>query len=376
VIKQLQAYFLGFFYDNPWGDDESSNVEDIRKKRREGNGSKHSSDKEKAAEIDKVIKKYQNKFDNFKKNNLGSGKGVLLGLVAILFLWGLTGMFTIQPDEEGLILRFGKFHRVEGPGLNYRLPTPIERLVKVKTTKINSIEVGYRSAGGGNTINRTEESLMLTGDENIVDIHFEVQWRIKNAYDFVFNVRDFRAGQTVKSAAESAMRGIIGKSDIALALAEGRFDIEQEARILLQEILDSYKIGIEVVRLQMLKVDPPAQVIDAFRDVQTAKADKERTINEAQAYRMKIVPQARGAAAKLVEQAKAYKSRIVNEAQGKAQRFNKVYQEYRKAPTVTRKRMYIETMEEVLTKAQLTIIDGKATKSGVVPYLPLDKINK
>jgi membrane protease subunit HflK len=348
------------FFDDPWGGGKKSG----------NNSGNNQSSTNQAPDLDIIFKKYKKKLDNFSPD-FKSVKGIILALLGMLFLWLITGFYTVQPDQQALILRFGEYNRTMDPGLHYRLPSPIEKLLKVRVTKINSIEVGYQSLGKSNVNYRTEESLMLTGDENIVDINFEVQWKIKDAYNFLFNIRDYKQGATVKSAAESAMREVIGKTKIALVLAEGRDQVEQETKFLLQDILDSYKSGIEIVRLQLLKVDPPSQVIDAFRDVQTAKLDKERAINQAQAYRMGVIPTARGNAQKILEEAKGYQEKTIAEANGKAQRFKDIYAEYAKAPIVTKKRLYIETMEQVFSQANVTIVDSNTTNTGVVPYLPL-----
>jgi membrane protease subunit HflK len=359
--------------NNPWG-------EAPKKRPSAGQGSNDNANLQNPLEdLFKVLKKKMS--NGGGKNNGGDnqGKSIIFIVLVIAFIWGLTGIYTIQTDEEGLILRFGKFNRIATPGLNYHLPVPFETIKKVKVTAINKLEVGYRSGTGRRGVsdsNHTEESLMLTGDENIVDIHFEVQWKVKKAYDYVFNIRDLEKGATVKSAAESAMREVIGKTPIALALAEGRLQVEDETKELLQNILDSYSAGIEVVRLQMLKVDPPSQVIDAFRDVQTAKADKEREINQAEAYRKDIIPRARGGAEQIIQDAQAYKESVVADAQGKSARFLNVYREYAKAKYVTRKRMYLQAMESVLQAADVTIVDGNASKNGVVPYLPLTALGK
>ncbi len=366
-------------FDNPWGDEPQNS----------GNNPK--ANKPKAAKpaannqinIEEIFKKYKDRVNgsgggdnqNPQFPSFGSLKNSLVIFLAVILFWLFSGIYTVQPDEQALVLRFGKYHRTAGPGLHYHLPAPVEKKIKVKVTKINSEEIGYRSAANS-SVSKTEESLMLTGDENIVDIHFEVQWRIGDAYDFVFNVRNVREGDTVKSAAESAMREVIGRTKIALALAEGRDSIEEETKDLLQKILDSYQAGVEIVRLQLLQVDPPAQVIDAFRDVQTAKLDKEKTINQAESYRNDVIPRARGEAQKILEEALAYQNRVVAEATGQAERFNKIYREYSRAPDVTRKRLYLETMEEIFKNAQLTIVDGKSATNGVVPYLPLKEFNK
>ena len=217
---------------------------------------------------------------------------------------------------------------------------------------------------------------MLTGDENIVDINFEVQWRIKDAYNFLFKVRDYAAGATVKSAAESVMREVIGKSKIAYVLSDGRASIELEAKESLQKILDFYESGIEIARLQLLKADPPIEVIDAFRDVQTAKADKEKAINQAEAYRNDILPRARGEAQQIIEESLGYKESVVADATGKANRFEEVYSEYSKARAITKKRIFLQTMEEVLQSSNVTLIDNSLSKTGMVPYLPLKNTQK
>lgn len=358
-------YFSKFasFFDNPWGDDEAKPK---AKQAPKANGFSN----EKNTDIEDLMRKYKGSFNNF--NNF-SGKSFFLFIPAIILLWLLTGFYTVQPDEQALILRFGKYDRTSGPGLHYHMPAPVEKLLKVKVTKINSVTVGYRALGS-DISPRTEESLMLTGDENIVDINFEVQWRVKDAYSYLFNVRDnISQNSTVKTSAESAMRAVIGKTDIAVALAEGRSGIEEESKDLLQEILDDYNFGVEVVRLQLLKVDPPAQVIDAFKDVQTAKLEKEKIINQAQSFRNDIIPKARGDAQKIIEEAMAYKSEVVEEAKGRSQRFLKLYREYSKAKDVTRKRIYIDTMKEVFSKANVTVMDGKSTNTGVMPYMPINK---
>jgi len=320
---------------------------------------------------------------NFSGAGGNNGRIVILIVLAMAVVWLFSGFYIVDPEEQAVITRFGKYDRTAGPGLNYHIPSPIEQDIKQKVTRIEREEVGFRSMGTIETENYNqdekptsqrdipEESLMLTGDENIVDINFEVQWRIRDIKDFLFNV--YRPKDTVKSAAESAMREIIGNTPIAVALAEGRSNIEQRTKELLQTTLDSYGTGVEIVRLQMLKVDPPSQVIDAFRDVQTARADKEREINQAEAYQNDIIPRARGDAARLVQEAEGYKQEVVDRSKGDASRFLAVYQQYKNAKEVTRKRLYLETMEEVLQGMDKVVIDNK---QGVLPYLPLPQLNK
>jgi modulator of FtsH protease HflK len=273
------------------------------------------------------------------------------------------------------VLRFGAYNRTTQPGLNYHLPDPIETVLTPSVTRVNRTEIGYRSAEtetGREAPARQvpEEALMLTGDENIVDINFTVFWVIKDAKAYLFDIRDPKL--TVKSAAESAMREVIGETPIAQALAEGRAKIEADTRTLLQTILDSYGAGIEVTQLQLQRVDPPAEVIDAYRDVQAALADRARLRNEAETYRNSIIPAARGDAVQIEQQAEAYRLATVARAQGDAARFLSVYHAFKAAQDVTLERLYLETMEEVLKDSNKVIIDKAAEGgNGVLPYLPL-----
>jgi membrane protease subunit HflK len=287
--------------------------------------------------------------------------------------------FRVDPDELGVVMRFGEFVRQEPPGLHFRLPYPIEEVVKPKVTRQNIIEIGMRSAnfergfGGAGVQDVKEESLMLTGDENTVDIDFVVYWRIKNAEEYLFNIQN--PDNTVKEVAESAMREIVGQSNIQPILTEARAKTETAVLDLIQRTLDSYKAGIQIDQVTLQKVDPPSDVIDAFRDVQAARADKERLQNEAFAYANKAVPEARGEAERILQAAEGFKQGTVAEAQGQTARFLQVYEEYKKAPDVTRKRIFLETMERVLGDTDKIIIDSK-NGQGVVPYLPLDQLQR
>src|SRR5690606_5585168 len=263
-------------------------------------------------------------------------------------------------DEQGVVLRFGEWNRTTPPGLHYALPYPIETVDTPKVTRINRIEIGFRAVG--DTVGRPEagrqvpeEALMLTGDENIVDINFSVFWRIADAGDFLFNVR--APETTIKGVAESTMREIIGQTPIALALAEGRGKIEGAVQERMQRTLDDYGAGVSITQVQLLKVDPPQEVIDAFRDVQRARADQERLRNEAEAYRNDIIPRARGDAERLTQEAEAYKQEVVARSQGDAERFESVYAAYAAAKDVTTRRIYLETLEEILRNANKVIID-------------------
>jgi membrane protease subunit HflK len=282
----------------------------------------------------------------------------------------------VDADEQGVVLRFGKYTSMTQPGLNYHLPYPIESVMTPKVTRVNRVDVGFRSSGDsarGSVSDIKDESAMLTGDENIVDINYSVFWTIKDASKYLFNIQEPIG--TIKAVAETAMREIIARKKIQVVLTQGRAEIENEAQKIMQQILDSYNAGIEITQVQAQKSDPPAQVIDSFRDVQAAKADKERQQNEAQAYANDVIPRARGEGAKIIQEAEGYKREVVAQAEGEASRFVAIYNEFAKAKTVTQERMYLETMEKVLSGVNKIIID-KQSGSGVVPYLPLPELKK
>lgn len=315
----------------------------------------------------------------------GPGAGANRAIVAfalvigVLFAGYYFFTFRVAPDEQGVVLRFGESHRLAQSGLNFRLPYPIETVFLPKVTRVNRITIGYRSNDAGGRNSRTqdvpEESLMLTGDENIVDIDFTVLWRINNASDYLFNIQNPEG--TVKDVAESAMREVVGRSDIQPILTQAREVTQEDVKVLMQAALDTYKSGIFISDVQMQQVDPPREVIDSFRDVQAAKADQERNQNEAEAYANKVVPEARGEAAKILEKANAYREQTVAEARGQADRFDQIYQQYKLAPGVTRQRMYLETIERVFGGTDKIIIDNSSgAGNGVVPYLPLDQLNR
>ncbi|MEZ5841135.1 MAG: FtsH protease activity modulator HflK [Hyphomicrobiales bacterium] len=305
-------------------------------------------------------------------SSLGA-KGIALAVAAVAVVWLASGFYRVQPDELGVELVFGKLYDKTQPGLNYNLPYPIGAVFTPKVLTIREMTIGLRDADGrGGIRDVPEESLMLTGDENIVDVDFKVQWRIKDAVRYLFNIQNPEG--TVKAVAESAMRETIGRYNIQPIITEARQKIETSVQELMQTALNSYEAGIEITQVQMQKVDPPLQVIDAFRDVQAARADQERAQNEAQAFSNKIIPEARGEAARIVEDANAYRDKNIAEARGQADRFLKIYGEYRKAPEVTRQRMFLETMERVFSGTDKIILDDNA--GGVVPYLPLDQLNK
>jgi modulator of FtsH protease HflK len=308
-----------------------------------------------------------------------SGLGVALALLVVVAIWAMSGFYRVQSEELGVVLRFGKYVRDAQPGLNYHLPYPIETVLLPKALRVSTLSIGMTliddPARRGRTMRDVpEESLMLTGDENIVDVDFTVLWRIKpkGVADYLFNIQNPEG--TVKAVAESAMREVVGKSNIQPILTGARTSTELAVQELMQKTLDNYGSGILVQQVQMQKVDPPAQVIDSFRDVQAARADLERLQNEAQTYANRVVPDAKGRAAQILQVAEGYKQQAVAEAKGQSARFLKVYDEYRKAPDVTRERIYLETMERILGSSDKLIYDGGSSGQGVVPYLPLNEL--
>jgi membrane protease subunit HflK len=325
-------------------------------------------------DFEEILRRGQDRFRRVLPGGFRTGGGIAIVAIAIVVMWLASGFYRVLPDEVGVVLRFGAYNRTTQPGLNYHLPSPIEKALTPSVTRVNRTEIGYRNAEGtaarGGTRQVPEEALMLTGDENIVDINFTVFWIIKDARAYLFNIRAPDA--TVKSAAESAMREVIGETPIAQALAEGRGKIETDTQHLLQGILDSYSAGIDVTQLQLLRVDPPAPVIDAFRDVQRALADREKLRNEAEAYRNDIIPRARGAAVGIKQEAEAFRQEIIARSQGDADRFTSVYRAFKAAQDVTLQRLYLETMEEILKSSNKVIIDRSAEGgNGVLPYLAL-----
>src|SRR5262250_2031943 len=328
------------------------------------------------SDLEALLKRSQDKLKQVMPGGTGL-PGPLLFLIAsaiaaIIAFYAFT--FRVDPDELGVVMLFGKPVRTEPPGLHFRLPYPIEEVRLPKVTRQNIIEIGMRSsevARGAQLV--PEESLMLTGDENIIDINFVVFWRIKDAQKFLFNIQ--KPDITVKEVAESAMRDIVGRSNIQPLLTGARQQTEQAVQKLTQGVLDSYGAGVSIDQVQLQKVDPPTQVIDAFRDVQAARADKQRLQNEAGAYASKAVPEARGEAERILQAARAYKEQTVAEATGQTARLLKVYEEYKKAPEVTRKRMYLETMERILGGTDKIILDSKDGQS-VLPYITLEQLCK
>ncbi len=331
-------------------------------------------------DLEELLRRSQDKLRNILPGGNLGGRGFALLILGALVLWGLSGFFRVELDELGVVLRFGKHVRDAQPGLNYHLPYPIETAITPKVTVVKRTDIGMRlvedSRRGTTVRDVPEESLMLTGDENIVDVDFSVFYVVKPAgvADYLFKIQN--PDSTVKAVAESAMREIIGRSNIQPILTGARQNIETQVHELMQQTLDHYEAGIQVTQVQMQKVDPPAQVIDSFRDVQAARADLERAQNEAQTYANRVVPEARGRVAQITQAAEAYKEQTVAEATGQTSRFLKIYEEYKKAPAVTRQRIYLETMERVLGGSDKIILDAGPGNGGVVPYLPLGELNR
>lgn len=335
----------------------------------------------KPPDLEDLLRRGQDRLQSLLPGGHMSTMGILLIIVGALAVWGLSGFFRVQSEELGVVMRFGKHVRTVQPGLNYHLPYPIETVLLPKALRVSTISIGTTTVTdaarrGRATRSVPEESLMLTGDENIVDIDFIVQWQIDPAApeNYVFNIQD--PSGTVKAVAESAMREVIGKRNIQPVLTTDRGAIETEVRQLMQETLNGYNAGVQIRLVQLQKVDPPQQVIDAFRDVQAARADQERLRNEAQTYANRVVPEARGRAAQLTQSAEAYKEQTVAEARGQASRFNAVYEQYKNAPGVTRERLFLETMERVMGGTDKIILDSTGSGQGVVPYLPLDQLQR
>lgn len=328
-------------------------------------------------DIEELLRRSQDRVKRLLPGGFGSGRSLLLVALAAVALWLASGIYNVQPNEQGVALIFGKWVATTQPGINYNLPAPIGHVETPAVTTINRVEVGFRS-GAEMTRSTTgrdvpAESLMLTGDENIIDIQFVVFWVIKDAGQYLFNIVD--PDNTVKSAAEAAMREIVGQTPFERARTEGRAEIEGRAAELIQQILDSYQSGILVTQVEMQKVDPPGQVIEAFRDVQAARADKERTINEAQAYFNEITQRAEGQAQRIIREGEGYKEEKIAIATGEADRFLSVFEQYRSNPSLTQRRMYLETMEEVLKGMDKVLIDESAG-TGAVPYLSLNELTK
>lgn len=354
---------------NPWGSTPPQ--------RPENNGSRGPSN-DTPPDLDQFFRNFQNNLNGFVPGGMGGGKFIALGAAALVALWLASGFFIVSPGEQAVVQRFSAWERTRThEGLGYHLPAPIESVTKVKVNEIRTITIGFvgQATRGGSATRRDipEESLMLTSDRNIVDLDLTVQWNIKSAEDFLFRVQDQEA--TIKKVAESAIREAVGQTPMFSTLTAGRANVATMAREILQRNLDEYHSGVNItqVLIQSAEVHPDVQA--AFQDVQSAKQDAEDVQNQAQAYREDIIPRARGAAIQQIQQAQAYREATVAKASGDASRFNAIYESYLSGQDVTKQRLYIETMEDVLRSAQKIIIDGNG-QQGVVPYLPLNELNR
>lgn len=327
-------------------------------------------------DIEDLIRKSQDKIKDILPGGGGVNGSVIAVIAAlVLAVWfGVGGFYRVESNQEGVELVFGKFVSKTQPGLNWNWPYPIGTVFTPGVTTIQQTDIGFTTGGRGGVNGKRDvpqESLMLTGDQNIIDIDMTVQWRISDARDYLFNVRD--PEQTVKIAAESALREIIGQTDIQPALTEARQDVQLQTRSLLQDLLNEYQAGIEITVIQLQEVQAPGAVTDAFDDVARAIQDLNRARNEADRYRNDVLPRARGEAQRMIQEAQAYKERLENEAEGEAQRFLSVYQAYQQNPEVTKRRMFLETIQQVLSKTDKVIMDNNSG-AGTVPYLPLNEL--
>jgi membrane protease subunit HflK len=328
-------------------------------------------------DIEELLRRSQDRMKKIMPS--GGGKLAVLALLfGAIVVWGVTGMYQVNEGERGLELTFGRWDNLEtGPGLRFNYPAPIGTTHIVNVQQSNRLDIGFNSTDDGRRASsqaNLRESLMLTSDQNIADIEVRVAWRIGEPAKFLFNIE--KPEGTVKVAAESAMREVIGQTTFIEAVGEGRGGVEERTMTLLQSILDGYDVGIIIEDVQIQKSRPPAQVVDAFDDLQRAEQDKERLENEAQAYANSVVPVARGDAQKMIQGAAAYKEQQVKEAEGEAERFISVYTAYKVAPEVTRRRMYLESLSSILGSAEKVIMDSGASGTGVVPYLPLPELQK
>jgi membrane protease subunit HflK len=325
-------------------------------------------------DFEDIWRRWQDSLRRFLPGGFTSG-GLLILLLAVVIIWFMTGIYFVRAYEQGIVLRFGRFVARTPPGMNYHLPWPIETAYTLNMTRQRQIDIGYRTNEDNNTQeNVPAESEMLTGDENIIDINFTVYWKVKDAGAYLFNVESppdptDPSDQTIKAVAESAMREVVGKSQFDNIVTQDRGAIQIEVKTLMQKTLDMYGAGVTIINVTMQKVDPPDEVLGAYRDVQAARTDQERARNEAEAYANKVIPEARGNAARIVQDAEAYRQQSIAEASGQAKRFLSVLAQYRTAPDVTRRRIYLETMSGVLSGMNKVIVDNSA--KGVVPYFQL-----
>lgn len=376
-----------FAWDNgkgPWGAPRGN-----KSSQKAGGGRQTGGPSQPQPELEDLVRYAQDRMRGFGGGN-GGGKGrlIMLALAGLGLLWLLSGFYVVATDQQGVVLRFGQYVETTQPGLNYHLPAPIETVLKPQVTRENIVEIGFRSnrfagsslfSNGARTSNNVNiqdisaESLMLTGDENIVDLDFTIRWRIADPRDYLFNVVD--VPETIKNVGESVMREVIGRHPIDDSLTNNKTQIQQEAMELLQEVMNRYRAGVQITSVELQQVNPPVAVIDAFRDVQAARADAERAVNEAIGYSNDILPKARGQVAQIMQEAEAFKASRVAEASGAAQRFEAQLSEYRKAKEITQKRLYLQTMQKILSRTNNVVMTGQGGQN-VLPYLPLNQMQK
>jgi membrane protease subunit HflK len=332
-------------------------------------------------DLDDVLKTLQDKLSRLFGGGSSGGSGShqppaqMAGLVAVvaLGLWALTGIYLVDEGSRGVVTRFGAYEDTTFPGLHWHFPAPIEKVEVVNVEQQRFLEIGYRSGGRQQSQGSVpKEALMLTQDENIIDIRLAVQYQIKDAQAYLFNVAD--PDVTLKQVIESAQRAVIGKSTMDFVLTEGRSNIADEIKVEIQQTLDEYKTGISVSNVNLVDAQPPDQVQNAFEDAIKAREDEQRLKNEAEAYANEVVPKARGAAARLLEESEAYKQKAVARAEGEASRFLQLLTEFEKSPDVTRERMYLDVMQEVLGQTGTLVVDVK--NSNNMLYLPVDKLQR
>ena len=351
----------------PWGSPPSGDGDDKRTPPRRPSGGgprgpRRPEGPEVSAQFDRLMRSLRDLFGG------PGGQGVKPAAVAAVvgvgfLLWILSGIYVVQPNEQGVVTTFGAYSRSASPGLRYHLPAPIERVEKVPVTSLNRVDVG-----GAQNADVPEESLMLTGDENIVNLDFSVTWRVADASKYLFTLRD--PDSAVKAVAESAMREVVGKTPLQSILTTGRGQVQVQVADLMQRTLDSWNGGISVVEVQIRSANPPQEAVAAFRDVQSAQQDAASAVNEANTYRNRVINEAKGDAARIVQSAQGYREQAVREAKGEAARFNQIYTEYSRAPGVTRDRLYLETMQRVLAKSNKVIVDSKGASAPII--LPPD----
>jgi len=348
--------------EGPWGHHDDNNSWTRKPKRGSDEG----------PDLEDLLKKSQDKFKQFfPKNGRSNGRALWYIAGGVFFLWLLTGIYTVQQDEQAAIMRFGKWVRTTGPGLSYHLPAPIESAIIRNVTSINILTNTNVSQPATSGL-AGEGALMLTGDENIADVQFAVNWRIKDLEAFLFDVKSPES--TIRAAADSVVRAVIAQTPIAQILSEGRSKINIQLREMLQKLVDEYKLGVEISQVELLKVAPPTtKVIDAYLDVQRAKADMERKRNEAEYYRNSIVPVARGQAKQIIQDAEAYKAKVMADIDGETSRFMLVFDQYSKAPAVTKTRLYLDAMQSILETTQKLVVNGEQSQ-GILPYLPLPEL--